>query len=112
MGYEGYPYEEHTQTGKQKEILYVIAYVVLVCICVCILWICINVSCLIPKYFRTTMENWLLSSSVMKKKIAARITGTPLEETNNVRNRNWDRRVTEDTVNNNNTDERTRTSGF
>ncbi|QBO55985.1 movement protein [Parsley severe stunt associated virus] len=112
MEYEGHSYEQHTNTGKPKEVLYVIAYVVLVCICLCILWICINVACLIPRYFRTTMEGWLMSNSIVKKKIASRITGTPLDETGTERNRNWDRRRSEEVSNKNNTEERARTSGF
>ncbi|QBC74513.1 movement protein [Subterranean clover stunt virus] len=100
-GYNTYSYEEGAGDAK-KEVLYKIGIIMLCIVGIVVLWVLIILCCAVPRYAKSTMDAWLSSSSIMKRKMASRITGTPFEETGPQRERRWAERRTEATNQNNN----------
>nr|UYF26255.1 movement protein [Sophora yellow stunt virus] len=88
---EGSYYGGYTEGAEdnRKKVLYTIGIVLLCVISITVIWVCIMITCSIPKYFKRTMDTWMDSSSLMKRKLASRMTGTPFEETGPERERRW-----------------------
>nr|BBD33846.1 movement protein [Milk vetch dwarf virus]BBZ90023.1 movement protein [Milk vetch dwarf virus] len=90
--YQGYQDDGDIDAQKRHQALYLIGIIILIMVCIIILWVCIMLACYIPGFLKKTMEAWLSSSSMMKRRVAATITRTPFEATGPERERNWDAR--------------------
>nr|AVT42647.1 movement protein [Pea necrotic yellow dwarf virus] len=88
--YGEYPSYEAMDSEKRHQALYIIGICLLIIICIVVLWVCIMLACWIPGFLKKTLDAWLGSSSMMKRKVASTITRTPLEFTGPNRERNWD----------------------
>nr|AQX56696.1 MP 12.7 kDa [Milk vetch dwarf virus] len=90
--YQGYQDDGDIDAQKRHQALYLIGIIILIMVCIIILWVCIMLACYIPGFLKKTLETWLSSSSMMKRRLAATITRTPFEATGPERERNWDAR--------------------
>nr|AVG18919.1 movement protein [Milk vetch dwarf virus]CUR70739.1 movement protein [Milk vetch dwarf virus] len=90
--YQGYQDDGDIDAQKRHQALYLIGIIILIMVCIIILWVCIMLACYIPGFLKKTMETWLSSSSMMKRRLASTITRTPFEATGPERERNWDAR--------------------
>nr|QBM00792.1 movement protein [Faba bean necrotic stunt virus] len=90
--YDGYQDDGEANSEKRRQALYMIGTVLLIMVCIIILWVCIMLACYLPGFVKKTMEAWLSSSSLMKRRVASTLTRTPFEATGPERERNWDAR--------------------
>nr|QED45326.1 MP [Milk vetch dwarf virus]UVC58077.1 movement protein [Milk vetch dwarf virus]UVC58078.1 movement protein [Milk vetch dwarf virus] len=90
--YQGVQDDADVEAAKRHQALYLIGLVLLVVVCIIIIWVCIMLACYIPGFLKKTLEAWLNSSSMMKRRVAATITRTPFEATGPERERNWEAR--------------------
>ncbi|ATY70080.1 movement protein [Cow vetch latent virus] len=90
--YQGYQDVGMEDSEKRRQALYIIGIVLLIMVCIVVLWVCIMCACFIPGFIKKTLEAWLSSSSLMKRKVASTLTRTPFEDTGPERERNWDAR--------------------
>ncbi|AHC72180.1 movement protein [Black medic leaf roll virus] len=90
QGYEGsyYP-DDGGGKATSYHVLKIIGIVCLILVCICAIWVCIMLACYIPGFVKRTLDAWLNSSSIMKRRVAATITRTPYEETGPERERRW-----------------------
>ncbi|CCF74115.1 movement protein [Faba bean yellow leaf virus] len=90
--YEGYQDDADVASEKRHQALYLIGIIILIMVCIVILWVCIMLACYVPGFVKKTLEAWLSSSPLMKRRVASTLTRTPFEATGPERERNWDAR--------------------
>nr|AHC72213.1 movement protein [Faba bean necrotic stunt virus] len=90
--YDAYQDDGDVNSEKRRQALYLIGIILLIMVCLIILWVCIMLACYLPGFVKKTMEAWLSSSSLMKRRVASTLTRTPFEATGPERERNWDSR--------------------
>nr|QGV56700.1 movement protein [Milk vetch chlorotic dwarf virus] len=90
--YSGYQPDDEGQSTNNHQVLNIIGIVLLIILCISGIWVCIMLACYIPGFVKKTLDAWLSSSSIMKRRLAATITRTPYEETGPERERRWSAR--------------------
>nr|QHT53941.1 movement protein [Faba bean necrotic yellows virus] len=90
--YTGYQDDVDVDEQKRHQALYLIGIILLITVCIIVLWVCIMLACYVPGFFKKTLEAWLSSSSLMKRRVASTLTRTPFEATGPERERNWESR--------------------
>ncbi|ACX50505.1 movement protein [Faba bean necrotic yellows virus] len=90
--YSGYQDDVDVDEQKRHQALYLIGIILLITVCIIVLWVCIMLACYVPGFLKKTLEAWLNSSSLMKRRVASTLTRTPFEATGPERERNWDAR--------------------
>nr|QHT53953.1 movement protein [Faba bean necrotic yellows virus] len=91
--YSGYQDDVDVDEQKRHQALYLIGnYSVGYGMYYCVNGVCIMLACYVPGFLKKTLDAWLNSSSLMKRRVASTLTRTPFDSTGPERERNWDAR--------------------